>query len=402
MGMIEQKDILLKKYADLLIKFALGSGEGIKKGDVVYLMVPICAWEMVEPLRRSVLEAGGHPLFGLTWDDQRGRDFYEVGNDEQVGFVPEKMLRGLVDQIDHVVRILAEEDKFKLKGVDAGKLMLGQKALSSLRTMYRDKENAGNLTWVLASCGTEAEAKDAGMSLEEYWEQIIKACYLDYDDPIAQWQQIHRDQERIKIALNEMKIEKVHVESEHVDLWVRIGADRQWLGGSGRNIPSFEIFTSPDWRGTNGRIRFDVPLYRYGNKISGAEVVFKDGIVVEARADEGEELFKTMIAVKNADKLGEFSLTDKRMSRIDRFMGQTLYDENYGGEWGNTHVAFGSAYRDAYVESMEGVTGEQWVELGFNESPEHTDLFSTENRKVTAVLADGSEKVIYENGEFRI
>lgn len=393
-------ETILKKYSDLLIKFALGSGEGIKPGDVVYLLVPLCAWAMVPHLRRSVLEAGGHPLFGVTWDDQRGRDFYELGSDEQIGFEPEKMLRGLVEQIDHVVRILADEDKFLLKGIDAGKLMLGQKALSTLRTMYRDKENAGKLTWTLASYGTEAEAKDAEMTLDEYWEQIIKACYLDYDDPIKQWQQIHHDQERIKKVLNELEIEKVHVESEHVDLWVNIGADRQWLGGSGRNVPSFEIFTSPDWRGTNGKIRFDVPLYRYGNRISGAEVVFKDGVVVEAKAEEGEELFKAMIAVKNADKLGEFSMTDKRMSRIDRFMGQTLYDENYGGAWGNTHVAFGSAYRDAYKETMDGVTEEQWAKLGFNESPEHTDLFSTENRKVTAVLRDGSEKVIYENGEF--
>lgn len=393
---------ILQKYADLLIKFALNSGDGIKKGEIVWIMVPLCAWEFAPYLRRSVLEAGGNPLFGLTWDDQRGRDFYEYGSDEQVGFAPDLYFDGLVNQIDHVVRILAEDDKYRLKGLDPQKVMKGQMALSHFRTRYRDKENQGKLTWVLASYATVAEAKDVGMSLEEYWDQIIKACYLDSEDPVAKYKEIVAEQHRIIAELNAMKIQKVHIESEHVDLWVSIGSNRQWMGGRGRNIPSFEIFTSPDWRGTNGRIRFDVPLYRYGSRISGAEVEFKDGIVVSAYAEEGDDLFKAMIAVDNANKLGEFSLTDHRMSRIDRFMGQTLYDENFGGRYGNTHVAFGSSYRDAYVGDVANTTEAQWVEMGFNESPEHTDLFSIEDRNVTAYLEDGSERVVYEDGEFRI
>lgn len=392
----------LKRYSDLLIRFALGGGEGIRSGEVVYLMVPLCAWDFAKYLRISVLEAGGHPIFGLTWDDQRGRDFYEIGNDMQVGFAPEKLLEGMVEEIDHVVRILAEEDKYLLRGIEPKKLMLGQKALSSLRTKYREKENKGELTWVLASYATQSEAKEAGMSLDEYWSQIIKACYLDYDNPIVEWKKIQAEQTRIRERLNEMKIEKLHVVSERVDLWVKIGANRQWLGGSGRNIPSFEIFTSPDWRGTNGRMKFDVPLYRYGNRIVGAEVVFRDGVVVEARADEGEELFREMLKVPNADKLGEFSLTDKRMSRIDRFMGQTLYDENYGGDYGNTHVAFGSAYRDAYVGELSSVTEEEWIAYGFNDSSEHTDLFSIHNRSVVAYLKNGKECLIYKDGEFQL
>ena len=393
---------ILKKYADLLIKFALNSGDGIKSGDVVWIMVPMCAWEFASYLRKSVMEAGGHPLFGLTWEDQRGRDFYEIGSEEQIGFAPDIYFDGLVNQIDHVVRILADDNKYRLKGIDPKSVMRGQSALSHFRTRYRDKENQGKLTWVLASFATEAEARDVGMSLEEYWDQIVKACYLDFDDPVEKYKKIAKEQHRIIDVLNEMKIQKVHVESEHVDLWVAIGSDRQWMGGRGRNIPSFEIFTSPDWRGTNGKILFDVPLYRYGNRVNRAEAEFRDGVVVHAKAEEGEELFKAMIAVKNADKLGEFSLTDRRMSRIDRFMGQTLYDENYGGEYGNTHVAFGASYRDAFIGDVANTSEESWEEMGFNESPEHTDLFSTEDRKVTACLEDGSVKVIYEGGEFKV
>jgi aminopeptidase len=395
-------DDVLKKYSDLLIKFALGGGAGIKKGEVVVITVPESAKAMVRFLRRSVLEAGGHTIFMNQFDTVGARDFYELANDEQLTFFPDKFYRGIVDQADHIVRILSEADKYELQGIDSQKLMMHSKAMKPYQDWRFEKEGKGKMTWTLASYGTEHEAKDAGMSHEEYWNQIIKACYLDMDDPIAKWKEIFHEQERLKKTLNDMKIEKVHVESENVDLWVQLGATRQWLGGSGRNIPSFEVFTSPDWRGTNGRIKFNVPLFRYGNKVSDIDVTFKDGEVVSASASENEQLLKDMLSVANANKIGEFSLTDKRMSRIDRFMGQTLYDENYGGEYGNTHVAFGMAYKDAYVGEVANTSKEKWDEMGFNDSAVHTDVFSIEDRTVTAVLSDGSQKVIYEKGQFTV
>jgi len=130
---------------------------------------------------------------------------------------------------------------------------------------------------------------------------------------------------------------------------LKIGSDRQWLGGSGRNIPSFEIFTSPDYRETSGWIRFNQPLYRYGQKITGISLKFEKGEVVEFDATEGKELLKEIFTIPGARFLGEFSLTDSRHSHITRFMGETLYDENVGGEFGNTHVAIGRAFDEAYT-----------------------------------------------------
>ena len=109
-----------------------------------------------------------------------------------------------------------------------------------------------------------------------------------------------------------------------------------------------------------------------------------------------------MIAVPNADKIGEYSLTDKKHSRITKFMGETLYDENVGGEFGNTHLALGAAYRDSYIGNPKEVSDESWHEMGYNDSSVHTDIVSTTNRKVTATLSDGTKKVIYENGEFTV
>lgn len=124
--------------------------------------------------------------------------------------------------------------------------------------------------------------------------------------------------------------------------------------------------------------------------------------MVNATATENESLLKEMIAQKDADKAGEFSLTDRRLSRITKFMGETLYDENVGGPFGNTHIALGMAYKDAYTGDVANTTDEEWTRLGYNDSVIHTDMMSTTDRTVTATLQDGSEVVIYRGGEFVI
>jgi aminopeptidase len=181
-----------------------------------------------------------------------------------------------------------------------------------------------------------------------------------------------------------------------------VGAKRRWLGGRGRNIPSFEIFTSPDWRGTEGWIYCNQPLYRYGNLVRGIRLRFSAGRVVEASAEENERVLTEMIATEGADRIGEFSLTDRRFSRITRFMAQTLYDENTGGEYGNTHIALGRAYNDAYQGDPSSVSAAEWEELGFNSSSVHTDIVSTTDRVVTAQLRGGEERVIYSGGQFQL
>jgi len=82
-------------------------------------------------------------------------------------------------------------------------------------------------------------------------------------------------------------------------------------------------------------------------------------------------------------------------------MATTLFDENVGGEFGNTHIALGNAYKDTYPGDISNVSTEEWNEMGYNLCPKvHTDIVSTTGRTVTAVLADNSEKVIYKDGMF--
>ncbi len=392
---------ILERYADILVNFALGGGNGIKKGDVVFLQVPECAKPMLRALQIAVLKAGGH-FISQFLPDNMARLFYEHANEEQINFFPDKYMKARVEQMDHFLMILAETDKHELKGIEPKKIMHRSKLFKPYLDWRNEKENQGNLTWTLALYGTEAMAKEADLTIEEYWEQIIHACYLDHENPIQKWRETTTEVERVKDRLNQMKIQKLRVIAEGTDLIVGLGNDRKWLGGSGRNIPSFELFISPDARVTSGHIRFNQPLYRYGNIIEGVSLEFKDGRVTKASANEGEHMLKEMIATQGADRIGEFSLTDSRLSRITKFMAETLFDENIGGEFGNTHVALGAAYKDSYPGDPSQVTEEEWNEIGYNDSSVHTDIVSTENRKVIGYLEDGTERVIYENGKFTI
>jgi aminopeptidase len=125
-------------------------------------------------------------------------------------------------------------------------------------------------------------------------------------------------------------------------------------------------------------------------------------VIVDFDASENKNLLKEIINIPNANKVWEFSLTDWRFSHITKFMGETLYDENVWGPEGNTHIAIWSAFNDAFVGDENTLTAKDLEELWFNQSPEHVDIISTKKRKVTATLADGSQKVIYENGQFTI
>lgn len=399
--MYHPSEKILKKYADVLVNYALNSGRGVKKGEVVLLQVPESAKPMLLALNRAVLKAGAHPLIQYL-PDGMSREFYDLANREQVVFFPGRFLKGRIDEIDHMIGIIADTDKHELEGVDPKMIMEKSKAFKPYMDWRNAKENLGRFTWTMGLYGTKAGADEVGMTERAYWQEIIKACYLNDKNPVKTWQRVAGEVERVKNKLNDLKIEKVRIESENTDLSVWLGKNRKWMGGSGRNIPSFEVFISPDCRYTEGHAYFDQPLYRYGNLIKNIYLEFKNGKVIKAKAEKGEKVLKHMIANQGANMIGEFSLTDSRLSKITKFMAETLFDENIGGKYGNTHIALGMAYKDSYPGNLEKVSKTQWAKMGYNESVVHTDLVSTKNRIVTAYLPDGKTLVIYKDGKFTI
>ncbi|MBL7699996.1 MAG: aminopeptidase [Chitinophagaceae bacterium] len=396
---------LLKKYGQVMVNYALNNGEGIKKGDTVFLVAQECTKDLFIAIAREVYDAGGNLITNYqpdnTRDESLSRYLLQTGSDDQIGFFAEPYWRGIVEATDHIMFIVSEPDIHYLEGLPAAKITRMLSARAPYMKMREKKEQEGKLSWSLCLYGTQSMADEAGLSLEEYWEQIVEACYLRENDPVAKWKEVQRQIEEIKDRLDALQIEDLHIEGADVNLRIRIGTNRKWLSGGGKNIPSFEIFTSPDWRGTNGSIRFNQPLYYAGKRISGVSLEFENGIVIKSSATENEAALKEMISQENADKVGEFSLTDRRHSRITKFMATTLFDENMGGDFGNTHIALGNAYKDTYPGDMASVSDVQWLEMGYNSCPKvHTDIISTSNRTVTATLPGGTQKVIYKDGQF--
>jgi aminopeptidase len=403
--MMKLDESLLQKYAQVMVQYALNNGQGIRKGDTVFLVGQEYTKDLFMAIAKEVYTAGGNLITNYIpnhlQDNSLARFLLQNGSDEQISFFPKSYWQGIVDSTDHILFIISEPDVHYLEGVPASKISLMNSARAPYMKMRELKEQAGKLSWSLCLYGTQSMADEAGLSLEEYWEQIIEACYLREDDPVTKWKTVQKEIEEIKDKLDALEIEMLHITGDDVDLHVQIGANRKWLSGEGKNIPSFEIFTSPDWRGTSGSIHFNQPLYYSGKRISGIALTFENGVVVASSATENEEALKEMIAQENADKVGEFSLTDKRHSRITKFMANTLFDENRGGAFGNTHIALGNAYKDTFTGDMSAVTEEQWAQMGYNSCPKvHTDIISTSDRTVTARLRNNTKRVIYKDGQF--
>ena len=396
----------LERYADVLVNFALNSGKGVKKGEVVHLICYEAAKPLYREIKKAILLSGGHVVPDYRPDSGDrfpfDRDFFLYAKDHQLKFFPKKYAKGIIEQCDHSIFLISEVDLHELEGISPKKIMTRGLAWKPYMDWRRKKENEGKYTWTLGLYGTDAMAKEARMSTKAYWDKIFKACFLDKKDPKKVWKNVYKKIDVIQRKLNNLNADKLHVKGPDADLWVDLGKKRKWMSGSGRNIPSFEIFTSPDWRGTEGWIRFNQPLYRYGNLIEGIELWFERGHVVKSKAKKNEKVLKEMIATKNADKMGEYSLTDKRFSRITKFMAETLFDENIGGPNGNTHLALGSAYHDCFVDDPGELSPHDWEELGYNNSSVHTDIISTAPRTVTAHFKSGKKKIIYKNGMFTL
>lgn len=392
--------IILQRYADVLVNFALNSGVGLKKGEVVEVVIPDIAKPLAKELQIAILKSGGHPTIRLIPTGNFTKDFFKYANNDQLTHFPKKFMRAKSNLLDHSISIIAETDPEELKEIDSKKIMKSQLARYPYREWQFEKERNNKFSWTVALYGTKEKARNVGLSLKEYWDQIINACFLDTENPVEEWKKLSKMQKDINLKLNALEIETLHIIGDDINLTIKLGLNRAWKTGSGANIPSFEHFTSPDWRGTNGWVKFNQPLYRYGNVIEGVELEFKNGIVTKYLAKKGQKVLSDMIETKEANKIGEFSLTDKRFSRITHPMAETLFDENIGGPFGNTHIAVGMAYKDCYKGDASKVKKSEWKKMGYNNSSVHTDIVSTTDRTVTATLTNGKTKVIYENGQF--
>jgi len=391
----------IEKYADVLL-WALNTArkDRYKKNDVIMVRYDQAALKMAEVLHARILDRGLNPVLRGGPSPAMERNFYKRAREKQLVFQPPGE-KGLYRALNGAIYLNAPESLTHLADVDPKKIGKAAVARKPLRDILDKREERGHFGWTLCLFPTPEPAKQAGLAMGGYEDQVVQACYLDKEDPVKEWREIHRRAKSIKSWLNRLKVKTLHVESERMDLIITPGEKRRWVGMTGHNIPSFELFLSPDWRGTTGVYFADQPSFRNGNHVEGVTLHFKNGSVVKAEAEKGEAFLRKQLAADpGAGRVGEFSLTDKRFSRIDRFMASTLYDENYGGLYGNCHLAVGASYSETFDGNPARLNKKTKEGLGLNDSAIHWDLVNTEKKRVTARLESGKVVLLYENGAF--
>lgn len=390
----------LSNYADVLLwGLEISRGEAVHPDEIVEVRFDAAALDLAEILYEKLTEKGAHVEVRLRPTPRMERSFYSEASRKQLVYKTPGSSQ-YHKRLGATISIPAPDSLTHMAGVDPSAAAERAKTLRYIREIHDERELDGHYSWTLGLYPTKTLAEAAGMTLMEYSDQIAKACLLDSAEPVAQWKRLRKQLVETRHALKELEIDALRIETPNMRLNIAPGEKRRWLGLTGHNIPSFELYTSPDWRFTDGSFYADLPSFRQGNYVEGVRLEFKKGILVKAEAEKGTEYLVRQVQMdEGSSRVGEFSLTDKRWSRIDRFMASTLYDENFGGDNGNCHLALGSSYPKTYAGD-DPLTDAKKKQLGLNASAMHWDLINTEPKTVTASTVSGKEILLYENGRF--
>lgn len=328
-------DSRVLKMADVLVRYSAD----VHPGDWVIIQTSPLGEPLGVACVEAVLRAGGHPSLLLESEEAAGVILRE-GSQEQLEFV--SPLRELmVERMDAVIRISAPANTRALGDIDPARIAAQRRADTATQSIYNQRAATGSLRWVGTQFPTQAGAQDADMSLREYEDFLFGACFLNEANPIAAWKDLYRRQQRLVDWLSDKST--VHITGPDTDLTLSI-AGRTWINSDGhRNFPSGEVFTGPVETATEGRIRFSYPAYMRGREVTGVCLEFKDGKVVNASADSGEDFLLQMLDMdEGARFLGEFAFGTNY--GIRRFTRNTLFDEKIGG---TIHMALGRAYPES-------------------------------------------------------
>lgn len=392
----------IEKYADVMI-YALKSarkGGKFKPGENILLSFDYPALNLAEVIYQKLIEQGFNVVARPYLSESMTKSFYTKASAKQLKFCApwDKVLN---ENLNGLIALRAPQDLANLKNVNAKNIALATLARKEVRKIMDDREQKGLFSWTLANYPTEGLAKQAGLSLKDYEKQISQACFLTEKNPAKKFAEVQKEIDEIAKWLSSLPIDTIRTQSKSMDLEIKLGQNRRFISGGGCNVPSFEIFTSPDFRGTRGTYFSDLMSFRNGNYVKDISLEFKAGRVIKATASTGQEFLRKMLALdKGACQVGEYSLTDRRFSKINKFMADTLYDENFGGKYGNSHIALGSSYIDTYSGNLAKMTKELKKKLGFNDSALHWDLVNTQDKLVSVKLKNGKHLTIYEKGRF--
>lgn len=365
-------DQRVEKMAEVLIKYSLG----IKKGDYLFISANSISEPLVkEAYRQAILQGALVETFiGL---DGLSEIFYKNATDEQLS-ASSKLKKFAFENMTAYLYLWGEFNTKGFSNIDSEKIAKSIKAQKEWREIFNDRTEKGDMRWCGTQFPTQADAQEANMSLSEYEDFVYKACLIDKEDPIAEWQRISNEQQKIVEYLNTKDV--IHVISKDTDITYRV-LGRQWVNCDGKvNFPDGEVFTGPIEDSVNGHIRFSFPGIYLGKEIEDICLTFEKGKVVKASARKGEDLLNALLDTDEGSRyVGECAIGTNY--GIDKFTRNMLFDEKIGG---TIHMAIGDGIPE---------TGSK------NKSSLHWDMLC-DMRDGGEIYADG--ELFYKDGKFLI
>jgi aminopeptidase len=366
----------LRRYAELAVRV----GANLQPGQDLAVEAYVEHAELARALARAGYEAGARVVEVAYADQLVARARIELAPEESLGWVPEwqlARLRSLAEREGARIAIRSMPFPFLLDDLPRERVAPAQN--NAFRELSSRQHTGEQVSWTLIGYPTEgwAQAIFGEPDVARLWDAVAHCVRLDEPDPIAAWQEhLARLIERAA-RLNERGLDAVRFRGPGTDLTVGLLPGSRWMSAGGdttfgqwhvANVPTEEVFTTPDPARTTGFVRATRPLTVGGSVVSGLEMRFEGGVIVDVGADDGVELVEAQLAKDpGARRLGEVALVDgtSRVGETGLVFFDTLFDEN-----ATCHIAYGRGFADC----VEGHQGKSLADLGVNDSSIHTDF----------------------------
>lgn len=403
---------VLKKYAELIVK----QGINLQPGQELVIDASIESYLLVREVAKYAYTLGAKDVIVLYSDEKITRLRYENCPIEHFENIPSYLveLRNQYALRHAAVLSIVSGDPEALKGIDPLKLQTWSINYHKACQTFYDHLDLGIDRWCIVAAPSVGWANKVypDMSDKEavqaLWQAIFKATRCDQDDPVEAWNQHRASFEKRVNILNEKKIQSLHYKNSlGTDLTIGMNKDYLFAGGgsyttdgiySFPNIPTEEIFTSPNKDDVNGIVYSSMPLNYNGNIIDAFSITFKNGRIVDYNAQEGYEVLKSIIETdEGSHYLGEAALVSYQspIREMETLFYNTLFDENAA-----CHLAVGKGFGECLKDGLT-MNKDQLFEKGINDSLTHVDfMIGTKDLSIIATLEDGSEFVVFKDGNF--
>ncbi|HEY2653583.1 MAG TPA: aminopeptidase [Solirubrobacteraceae bacterium] len=324
-------------FAELLCEWCLE----VEEGQQVRVSSSTLAEPLAVSLHAALLTRGAWPLVRLV-PSQLQADFYAHATESKLdGFAPSELVEA--QGIDSFLSIAAPANTNALADTDPKRIARAARARQPVQEAILGRRWAGT-QWP-----TPALAQQARMSDRDYEAFLRRALFLNRPDPVAAWAELSVRQDALVQRLAPGR--EVRIEADGTDLRLRVDG-RRWINSDGRrNMPSGEVFTGPLEDSADGTIRFTIPSASRGVEVEDVELTFRDGEVMAARAERGEDYLWSALATDDGARyLGELGIGTN--PGIDRATGSTLLDEKIAG---TVHLALGRSYPETGGTNTSGL-----------------------------------------------